>query len=243
MRVFQRIVPILFLVSQVAGAATIVGAGSDLTTGAAWRNSGVAKPLDADGNNIYGSDGYVLITSPGGPLVSLPSYVLSVGNLGLEFYAGQLAAYTLVDNPTAAGTIRTGVWYQNSGNGVEDNILLFTLSQNASFRLGVLVDTSGQVDVSPSSLRLRQTVGGSANSGLIASNLGANLSGDWYFFDVSGLTGDQFILSGVNWYAGGAAQFSNGVAGLTFDSVPEPATVGLIGLALAGLLLKRQRQA
>lgn len=239
MRAFQSIVPILFLVSQVAGAATIVGAGSDLTTGGAWRTSGVAKPLDGDGTNIYGSDGYLLTTSPVG---SLPSYVLSIGNLGLDYYQGQNAGYSFVDNPTAAGSIRTGVWYQNSGNGVEDNLLLFTLSQNANFRLGVLVDTSGQMDISPSSLRLRQTVGGSANSGLIASNLGADLVADWYFFDVTGISGDQFVLSRVNWYNGGAQAFSNGVAGVTFDSIPEPATMGLMGLALAGLALRKYRR-
>lgn len=247
MKVFPVVVPFFLLLSHAASAATISYAGSDLTTGSGWRTSSVSKPLDADGNNIYGSDGYFLATSPGGALFALPSYVSAISNLGLSFYQGSLAnpQYTFVDHPTASGLIQTGVWYQNSNNGIEDNILTFTLSQSRNFRLGVLVDTSGFTDVSPSSLRLRQTTGGSANSGLNVANSGANLSGDWYFFNVSGVSGDVFTLSGINWYNGSAAQFSNGVAGLSFDTpapVPEPATGSLIGLALAALALRKYKK-
>lgn len=246
MKILNRILPIFFLLVRAASATTISFAGSDLTTGGAWRTSSVSKTLDADGNNIYGSDGYFLATSPGGAVLSSPSFVTGFLNLGQSFYNGAAASpqYSLIDNPTAAGTRMTGVWYQNSANLTEDDLLRFTLSQNASFRLGVLVDTSGQVDVSPSSLRLRQTAGGTANSGLQTSNLAANLVADWYFFDVSGTSGDQFVLSGINWYNGGAAQFSNGVAGLTFDtlSVPEPGTLGMMGFVLAGLVARKYRR-
>lgn len=162
-----------------------------------------------------------------------------------EFTGGHITTppYISVDNPAGAGTVVTGTWYASSGNGTEDDLVRITLASSGTFRLGVLVDHHDFTDISPSSLRLRQTTGGAANSGLQASNGDANRNGDWYFFDVTGVAGDVFVLSGVNWFNGSPAQTSNGIGALTFDSaVPEPSTFALAALASGLLALGRRRK-
>ncbi len=101
--------------ATTAHAASISYAGADLTTSGAWRTSSVLKPLDSDGNNIYGSAGYLLTTSPGGALLSNPAYA-SVVNLVSAFYSGHVTSpnYTTVDKPlndTRDGSVKTGIWY------------------------------------------------------------------------------------------------------------------------------------
>ncbi len=206
-----------------AHAATITYFGADLTSHGDWRNPSVVKSIDVDGDNIYGSDGYLLVTSPSGPLTSLPSYVSSIHNLGFQYASGNLPAfpsaplYTSVDNPVAVGSVFTGTWYQQSANGMEDDIVQITLAAPAHFRLGILVDNHDFVDISPSDLRVRQTVGGAADSGLQTANLQPNLDSDWYFFDISGVANDQFVVSGINWY-NNSNNFSDGIGGLSFDT-------------------------
>lgn len=87
-------------------AATIIHAGSDTTTGGAWRTSSVTKTLDGDGNNIYGTDGYLLTTSTD-RLVN-PSYA-TITRASTSTFGG-ISGYTLVDNPTGGAAVQTGVW-------------------------------------------------------------------------------------------------------------------------------------
>jgi len=46
--------------AAVRGGATVKFVGNDLTTGPHWRTASIAKPNDADGDNIYGTEGYFL---------------------------------------------------------------------------------------------------------------------------------------------------------------------------------------
>ena len=46
--------------SRIARQAVAISAvGLDASTGVNWRNPSVSKPLDIDGNNTYGSAGYI----------------------------------------------------------------------------------------------------------------------------------------------------------------------------------------
>ena len=239
---------VLLTAALPAFGATVTYVGYDLTTSGAWRTAGVSKPLDADGNNIYGSAGYLLTTSPGGAQLSNPAYA-SVINLVSTFYSGHVTSpnYTTVDNPLG-GSVKTGIWYASGGVTLqEQDFARITVSQASSFRLGVLVDETDFTDISPNDLRVRQTAGGSGNSGLIFSFVEANLDSDWYFFDVTGAQpGDEFVISGTNARNGSVPQNSNGIGAITFDNVavPEASTWGALifaGTTMAWTRLKARR--
>lgn len=61
-------------------AAIVTYVGGDVTTNADWRTTTVAKPLDQNGDNYYGTDGYHVYTGDGW-MSSLPSYISSVDNI------------------------------------------------------------------------------------------------------------------------------------------------------------------
>ncbi len=231
------------LLCSSAQAATIIYAGADTTTSGAWRTSSVIKPLDSDGNNIYGTQGYFIVSSTA--VQANPSYA-TVATTPLTATYGGNPGYTSVDNPAGAGTVTTGIWYKVSAENTEDTLATITMTAASSFRVGVLVDNGDYLDFTPSTLRVFQTTGGTANSGFINSYLEVNHDSDWYFFDiVNAQAGDVFTISGTNAYAGSGQQNVNAIGGLTFDAlaVPEPMT-GMLGLmGLAAMALRRRRSA
>lgn len=224
-------------------AATITFAGADTTTGGSWRTSTVAKPLDGDGDNIYGTSGYFLLTSPSGVISSLPSFVSGIFQIApFAYYGGHLIGtpYVQVDNPVGPGSVHTGTWFGQSGT--VDVFARVTLQQNATFRMGVLVDIHDFADVTPRTLRVEQIFAANpGDSGFIASTLEPNRDADWYFFDISASAGDVLQISGENWILGqGGPVISSGIGGLSFDSIPEPGTSMLMGAGLLGLLIRRR---
>ncbi|NDJ14901.1 MAG: hypothetical protein EBY17_27545 [Acidobacteriia bacterium] len=203
-----------------SATSAVVTAGADTTTHAAWRTTSVAKSMDADGNNSYGTDGYVVAAAPG--TIVNPRYA-SVARLAPGTYPGN-GGYLLIDNPAGSGSVRTGLWYNSSGSAVEQDFASITFSASIKTRVGVLVSNTDAAAISPTSLRIRQTTGGTADAGLIPSPTNAARNGDWYFFDVTAKVGDVFAVSGVN----NPGHSSNGIGALTFDTVPNlsgPATV------------------
>ena len=205
--------------------ATITPVGGDLTTNDGWRSTGVAKSLDTDGDDIYGTDGYVLFGSASLAPVAQPSYASAAASPGTSLF-GPAGSYVNLDDPAftgaAAANSQTGTVFQAGGTGVEHDLIVVTLSQDKSFRLGVIQDHHDFAGISPAQLRLRQTSGGTANSGLMGASTDRDRDGDYYFFDVVGAqTGDVFVLSGVN--DGGHS--SNGVYGVTFDILAVPIDV------------------
>jgi hypothetical protein len=239
---------VLLTAALPAIGATVTYVGYDLTTSGAWRTAGVAKPLDADGNNIYGSAGYLLTTSPGGAQLSNPAYA-SVINLVSTFYSGHVTNpnYTTVDNPLG-GSVKTGIWYATGAFADEEqDFVRLTVSQAANFRIGIMVDETDFIGISPGELRVRQTVGGSGDSTLVNAMVEANLDTDWYFFDILGAQpGDQFVISGTDSRVGSGPVTSNGIGAITFDTVavPEASTWGAIifaGTTLAWTRLKARR--
>lgn len=221
-------------------ASRLSFAGADLTTGGAWRTRTVVKLLDADHDNIYGTDGYVVVTSPGGDLARNPAYASATRLATYTFYSGDQTTpqYVAIDNP-AGGSMFTGIWMSTGTADLEEQPLAqITITAAASFRLGVLVDQADYPDLSPKSLRLRQTQGGTVDTGLVDSYSEPNLDGDWYFFDIrEAQPGDTFVLSGTNLRAGGPFQDGNGIGGLTFDSITLRAALELqlyAGLMISG---------
>ena len=218
-------------VSSFASATSISYVGNDLTTNDAWRTTDVVKPLDADGDNIYGTDGYYLY--PG--ISSVPSYVSMQDGPGMKYYPGN-NSYIQLDqrNTSGSGPIAnemSGVFYTQPGTNNPTDFFTITLTTDADFRLGIITDNADYTAIAPLDFRLRQTSGGLADTGYNLASSDRDRDGDYYFFDISGAAGDAFILSGRN----DGSFASNGIYGVTFDSVPEPSAMLLFGSGIAGL--------
>ncbi|MCA9246764.1 MAG: NPCBM/NEW2 domain-containing protein, partial [Planctomycetales bacterium] len=205
----------------VAGPV-IAAAGGDVDAGGAWRTRSDSKPLDIDGDRVYGSDGYYVDYSAGtGIQQSLPGYVSSINQVAglLIFEAGQNTGPNYLSLDLASETPSddvadqvSGLLYTQPGVGASD-WLEFTLSEDATFRLGVIIDHSDRAGITPSDLTLTQIAGGTASATQVTA--APNLNIDYYFFDVQGSAGDAFRVSGFN----NAGHPANGIAGIFFDSL------------------------
>jgi EGF domain-containing protein/growth factor-like EGF protein len=210
----------------VAAAATIAFAGSDYTTHAQWRNASVLKLLDLDGNNIYGTDGWRMFGGNTVKPYQAPSYATVAQAPGTVIYSSKPVCrvpgsadssnelFVCMNDPglSNGASCQTGTVY-TSANG-ESDFITITVTVAKSFRIGEIQDIHDWRAISPIGVRLRQTVGGSANSGLISAASDRNLNGDMYLFDVTNAkVGDVFVLSGLR--SGGHP--SNGVWGVFFD--------------------------
>ncbi|MBT5562251.1 MAG: hypothetical protein HOJ87_07875, partial [Rhodospirillaceae bacterium] len=219
----------------ITGSSGISGvskyAGSDLTTNDAWRSTSVFKALDADGDNVYGSDGYNLFNQSS----SLPTYIASLSNSAGGSY-GPAGNYVAMDDPSqptgeTVSNVSTGTWYRN-GSG---NLLTVTVGSSTSFRMGLIQDNHDFAAISPTQIRVLQTVGGSWDSGLIDTTADRDMDADYYFFDITDAqAGDTFVIYGT----GDAAFGSNGFGGITFDTITPfaPEISGDLGsIVVAGL--------
>src|SRR5512138_1409147 len=90
------------LLAWSSQAAWVNYIGADLNTGGAWRTPTVIKPLDGNADNLYGSDGYLLATSPNGDLAQNPSYATAARLAIYGYYGGDQTNphYLLLDNPS-----------------------------------------------------------------------------------------------------------------------------------------------
>ena len=226
----------LGLLCGMARGAGIAYVDADLTTHDAWRTTDLAKPLDVDANNVYGSSGYALFGGAQGS--SLPYYATAGVAVGTNTFGGN-ASYVYFDNaaltgPAPVANVMSGVVYASPGGAATENDLIeVVVTYDRSFRLGVITDNADVAAISPVSLRVRQTAGGSANSGPIPAATGRDKNGDFYFFDITGAkAGDKFMVSGVNDIGHG----SNGLYGVTFDTAqaPPPTTANLWNVDIEG---------
>ncbi|MBX2853118.1 MAG: PEP-CTERM sorting domain-containing protein [Phycisphaeraceae bacterium] len=221
---------------------------------------------DIDGSGGLGTDGWAFAGTSNGPafntgvgsgnsgtfdvLSSLPSYVTSLtqGNATLGTTAGgtnsPFNGYAQIDDPVLLdGTDAfAGFWIvreSNSSSGNTNELVKFAVSGLAAgqvVRVGVLSATGDNNNWAPTSISL--TDGGTTAT--IGSHGGTQLNGPasgvspgWVFFDIDA-DGDYIVQGTDRFNAQGA-----GIGGLTFDSVPEPGSLGLLGLG--GLCLLRRR--
>jgi len=246
-----------------AHAAVITSVGSHLGLGnpaaantpnaaAGWRTASVAKPLDIDGDNVYGSLGYVLFNPKTYPdtglgqntplfnaAISLPAY-LSVAATGANLSYN--ANYTTIDDPAnpAGSPIYSGIGYQfNVSSSAESSLFSVTFATGtptgATYRIGIFVDNIGPLDSAPVGLRI---TGASGDSGLVVKPQGVQVN-NYYFFDIQNVAaGDVFEIIGKRANTGTGAV---GLGGLTFDAIglPEPASAAL--LALGAMMLSCRR--
>ena len=221
------------LVGLRAAASLVTPAGVDINTNDAWRTTTVGKSLDGDHDNVYGTDGYEAGNWAG---TVLPLY-LTLSYFGSNFTGN---SYAQIDNPALTGAgpvanINSGDHYRNGGGTAsEQDFFAINLTADKTFRLGIITDVlgGGFSGENPDGLRVRQTVGGAADSGLVlAGSAGADHDGDidYYFFDITGSAGDVFVVSGRN----DLAYVDNGIGGLTFDSITIPETSAFLFCAAA----------
>lgn len=241
-----------FVLAAPSSAATITYVGSDINgTKGSWRNTSVDKPLDLDEDDRYGTAGYLMSpnTYTGGTMPAAAYFNTSSQPNRLNPDFGTLEwAYTdwggafgdwgeswphPMDNPVGGGThTYGGMW---GANGSHNDFVRITLTDDKSFRLGIWNDGQGHP---PASYQIRQdSVGGASNSYTLTSSLqGSQI--DWYFWDITGQTGDVFVVSALDG-PGGYSSFG----GVTIEAVPEPSTWLLAagGLGVVAVVCRRRR--
>lgn len=224
--------------------ASLIHVGNDTATADAWRTTDSGKPLDADGDNVYGTDGYFVT------FASLLNPPTIVDVTAIAPYTQNSANHALIDDPQYTGpgpvTDASGgdFFYDNVAPGVENDFFQIVLQQDGSFRMAVLNDIGSGFSGGPDSavkVRVRQTVGGSADTGLIDVASSINNVPDYYLFDISGVAGDTYIISGVN----DNTTSYNALGGLAFDNVttvPEPSSFVLTAMGLFGAVRAAKRR-
>ena len=241
-------------------ASTVTYLGEDVTTSANWRTASTIKPaaFDPDGDNVYGSDGYVVAVDTvdyqgnnGSVLTSLPTYLSNVTTPtappSYNMYGG--TGVGLINDPDAVSQptdIGKCSWTYQAGAsivGVEYDLFTFTLSEDGTFVLGVIHNPAGKFNVTLPQLRVRDSSGGEGDSGYHAIGTIENSSKINYdFFLVSGVAGDEFTVSETAGWNGATSAGVN-AEGLTFEAVPEPTSLALMGLTGACLAARRRRRA
>jgi hypothetical protein len=176
-----------------AFAATATFIVQDETTQGAWRSSDVAKPLDLDGDNAYGTAGYMKTST-----LLDPSWAT------LAFVGGEEDApngvYIAVDNISSA--IGPGVTNENAqtrylwpvGNFTWHDAATITLTADQTFRISMLYDVRND-NANYNSTGFQITGTGGADSGeiLLVNETGGTL-GKWAVFELSGVAGDVFTV-------------------------------------------------
>ena len=236
------------LLAPAAQAATITAAGLDTTTQPNWRTTTTIKALDGDGDNVYGTAGYIAYAtgstnastyddSAATKLSGLPAYLTITANGVNNSYTG---GYALFDNPTLAPgasvlDIHSGFAYR-ANNLANTSLNLYDLIFGAStptlLRIGVIQNGAGGPIAS-----FTLTGGGSATQ--LVNKLGSDDGIIRYaFFDVANAAGSTLTLSGLSGLVGDNV----GLSGFTVDAVaiPEPASLGLLGLGAIAMLRRRR---
>jgi len=241
---------LLFAALTASNAATINFVVVDEVTNDAWRSSDIAKP-DADGDNIYGTDGYFIAQYPNGNAnnVSQPGYATLAANGQYEGVGAENHQSTFDDvvqtGPGVVPNLVAGDYWIENG-AAENDFFTITLTQAASFRLGVIADQTPNLVGGPqtlweSSSAVRITGPGGLNTGFIdllgPGEAWRDADVDYALFDITGDAGDVFTVIGQH----DARWAANALGGVFVDTIPEPTVPLLAVLGLAGVVLRRRR--
>lgn len=234
-----------------------------------WSRTTTIKTYDIDGDNFYGSDGYVLMNTSNlaaavaaldSSIQSTPSYLSAItfsgaatGTGGAGGYSGSFSDAAQVLTPADSGpTLNLGyAGYRDDTDNTAvplQELFSYTMNRNMDageiIRLGVITDSlSGEPRVGVTSLRV---VAGAdfVDAIMVAGNKSDTL--DMYFFDVTGLSlNDEIQIWGGNSYNSGNFTAAT-ISGVTFDStllVPEPTAfvLGLLGVLGVALVIRSRR--
>jgi hypothetical protein len=230
MRIFPQLLPLLPLVAApglyaatitIPGSITgIAGAGNDQID--SWRTTTVLKTLDPDGDNVYGTSGYVLYATDaatnantgavvtGSPLTynasatrrtlsSIPSFLTLTDNGQTQTASSY--GYKLMDDPTFApgasvSDLESGAALTSPiALGTEQSLLNLTIGTSfpaGGLRVGLLFSNA---DVFDGTIRLTQTAGGSGTATFNETVPPAGVELGMTFFDITGAApGDVFTL-------------------------------------------------
>lgn len=215
----------------VLAMAVLAGAQSvraDKIAAAGSVNVGNPGSVPAPGNDGYVYYGFIPTGGSSETLSKLPGYVSGIQEQG--------TSYTNTSGPDTTLTVDgltgvTGVDYDGPSNTVE-SLATITLGSGvpSSFQIGLL----GTNGVNPSNATT-YTVASSAGGSL---TIAANSAVQENIFDLLTVTG---AAAGETITISGEASNHPVLGGITFDPVPEPATLGL--LCVGGLALLRRRRA
>jgi hypothetical protein len=242
-------------VASTCSAAVITFLGQNSTNAGSWRTSTAVKAINPANNNIYGNDGYVMFNtgptnsnltqsnSPVNPFTfSSASQGLATLNVAPSYVSGFTAigapstgfnsvftspSYLPMDKP-GGGSMLSGVGVELGSTTAFTSLFSFTVNSHvpSTFVVGLFFN-NGLGEWSQAEI----TGGGATTSG--AKTVFGNI--DALFFRISGaINGDVYTVLGK----GSTRSEANGnldILGITFDSVPEPTTLG--GTALAALAL------
>lgn len=223
--------------------------------------------FDYPDRNAIGGSTYInpADTSMCHNLTSAPAFVAGSHILATRKTSGW--NYSIIDDPTLTNGTRDTNWglsqtpaavnqapyvklgFLDGGDVFGNNLTSttgvarwgFQVGANApaTFRVGVMTDGGDNAAFAPNEMLLAQVVGNAPVSLITSGTVTTSRYGvDMHFFDISGAAaGDQFVFfvknsQSYNW--GNA-----GVAGFSFDVVPEPCTLLLLGLLGAAGLVRR----